>query len=225
MNLKSKNNTSVGAFTLVNDNTATTPSTSVNWYNISSFNDLATGLELLENEVKENTRQISYWDVYRFSDSVEDADDFAKKWVELANNHALVINTNFSGYSVGDVVIKTDDGNKIVVRGRQNGIFVPSSYENGVLTYQYMDAAPENPPQITIGSSQTALSCYSIQHPHPADESEYSFNAIEGIAPVIKFYIGSDDKEEVSVSYKMESSGNKYKLTNLPQLDCTIVVK
>ena len=57
MNLKSKNNSNISAFT-VDNSSYTSPITG--WQQIRDFNALTTDLALLENAVKDNTRSIQY---------------------------------------------------------------------------------------------------------------------------------------------------------------------
>lgn len=223
MNLKSKNNSNISAFTAENSS-YTSPV--IGWQAITDFNALTSDLALLENQIKQNTRSIQYWDVYRFSDSVESKEDFADKWAALANNHALVINANFDSYNIGDVVIKTDDGNQVTVGARQNGFFAPVSYENGVLKYEYRESNETSDVDITIGTGDNSvLSCYAIQHTHPESEASFSFSKISGVDPLIKFYTNDGEKEELSVSYKITSDDTQYTLSELPAVDAIIVVK
>lgn len=223
MNLKSKNNSNISAFT-VDNSSYTFPITG--WQQIRDFNTLTTDLALLENAVKDNTRSIQYWDVYRFSDSVDSEEDFADKWAALANNHALVINANFGSYKVGDVVIKTDDGNQITVDARQNGFFAPVEYKDGVLRYEYKQSTATDDVSITIGEEDNqALTYYSIRHEHSTEESSFSFDKVRDTDPFIKFYTNDSEKEEISVSYKITSTDTQYTLSELPSIDCLIVVK
>lgn len=220
MNIKNTSNINLSAFTATN---SASISPTIDWTAAKNAKQFVNNLKSLETLIKDNTRSIQYWDVYRFSDSVEDASDFATKWANLENNHSLVINADFDGYTVGDVVIKADDGNQITVKSRQNGIYQPKSYKDNVLTYGYISSVTDNDKEVSVSGFDVGTVTDKIYSAKlEPSNGECSFNAIEGIQPVIKLFL---DGEEVYSSYQIVLDNNKYKISDLPPVPLIVVVK
>lgn len=99
-------------------------------YSIFMFN-----FNILDNKVNYATRQLDYYDLYKFVGSVDSMDSYRVAYAKLANNRALAVVDNFDKFKAGDIILKNDFGEPIHIPTKQAGIFIPTYYEftNGKL--------------------------------------------------------------------------------------------
>lgn len=96
-------------------------------YTAADFQD---DMDFLDQKLNTAQRNINYWDIYKISASVTNADLFSTTWNSLTPNSAMIINTSMisvgdTTYNRGDVVLKDNDGNPILVKAENGGIFYP----------------------------------------------------------------------------------------------------
>jgi len=112
-------------------------------------------LTWLSKKLDITVRQWDYWDIYKFSGSVNSAEGFGTALAQLVPNHALVINTpyfeyNTVGYQRGDVVLKQDNGDLVHILSQSPGIYFPKTINQTELgavniTYGYATSLNELP--------------------------------------------------------------------------------
>ena len=108
--------------------------------NVKDLQTLNENLNWYAQQVVNAKRDIEYWDVYRFDGSVDSKEDFDSKYAALPNNHALVVNVDIDKYQTGDVIIKDNNGEQILVKSKQNGVFKPDTYDKNKKTLTYIYA-------------------------------------------------------------------------------------
>lgn len=202
----------------------------------SDVKDLQTlneNLNWYAQQIVNAKRDIEYWDVYRFDGSVDSKEDFDSKYAELPNNHALVVNVDIDKYQTGDVVIKDNNGEQILVKSKQNGIFKPDTYDKNkeTLTYVYTDSVSDNDRSIGIEISATdpfsIVNVYSVNAtPTRASitaNGNVTFAKNGDIKPFIKMFDKSG--EEVYACIDLTVSSNNYVISNIPPIVEKVVVK
>ena len=120
-------------------------------------------LDLLNTRINTIHKELSYWDLYRISHTITNADAFPSTISSLAVGNSAVINCdtfkyNNQTYHRGDVVVKISDSNEILVPALNTGVYkpydikpAPGGGNNYILHYQYTDQ-PELEPELPIGS-------------------------------------------------------------------------
>lgn len=113
---------------------------------------------ILEQRLNNITADISYWDIYKIKTQVTDKDDVDVVFNNLKLGESLVINTsgaidyvdankNSIALSRGDVLIKTSDGDAIVVKALTQGIYYPQAIiKNGnsyTINYAFSSVLPQ----------------------------------------------------------------------------------
>lgn len=89
---------------------------------------------ILNQKVNNVRRELTYWDVYHIKDRVNVSTELETKFSQLNNGESLVINTENSfndinnvTYSRGDVVVKTLQGEAVLIKALSGGIYYPSA--------------------------------------------------------------------------------------------------
>ena len=110
-------------------------------------------LELLNQRINAIHKELTYWDLYKLTASVENAEDLDAVFSSLSVGQSMVINcpTFTKGgveYSRGDVIVRTTDSQEIQIKALSTGLFYPSKLERSagntfILTYSYSQSAPD----------------------------------------------------------------------------------
>lgn len=200
--------------------------------NVKDLQTLNENLNWYAQQVVNAKRDIEYWDVYRFDGSIDSKEDFDSKYAALPNNHALVINVDIDKYRTGDVVIKDNNGEQILVKSKQNGIFQPKTYDKETLTYVYADSVSNDDKSIGIEISAadpaSIVNVYSVNEAFPAGASttanwSITFAKNENIKPFIKMF--NEEGEEIYACINLTVSSNNYVISNIPPIVKQVVVK
>ncbi len=116
-------------------------------------------LELLNNRINTIHKELSYWDLYKITHSIENETTFPSTISALAPGESAVINTpesfsyNGEQYRRGDVVVKLNDSQEILIKAQNTGVYIPKTVipsqegQSGTYTIVYEYAAavtPEN---------------------------------------------------------------------------------
>lgn len=103
-------------------------------------------LELLNQRLNAIHKELTYWDLYKLTASVDNAEDLESTFSGLSIGQSMVINCpTFSvggiQYSRGDVIVKTSDNEEIQIKALSTGLFYPyklSKIEgSNIYTLQY----------------------------------------------------------------------------------------
>ena len=201
--------------------------------NVKDLQTLNENLNWYAQQVVNAKRDIEYWDVYRFDGSVDSKEDFDSKYAALPNNHALVINVDTDKYKTGDVVIKDNNSEQILVKSKQNGIFKPDTYDKNkeTLTYVYANSVSDDDRSIGIEISAadpaSIVNVYSVNAtPTRASitvNGSVTFAKNGDIKPFIKMFDKSG--EEVYACIDLTVSSNNYIISNIPPIVEKVVVK
>lgn len=201
--------------------------------NVKDLQTLNENLNWYAQQVVNAKRDIEYWDVYRFDGSVDSKEDFDSKYAALPNNHALVVNVDIDKYQTGDVVIKDNNGEQILVKSKQNGIFKPDTYDKNkkTLTYVYADSVSDDDRSVKIEISAadpaSIINVYSVNAtPTRASitaNGSVTFIKNGDIKPFIKMFDKSG--EEVYACIDLTVSSNNYIISNIPPIVEKVVVK
>lgn len=201
--------------------------------NVKDLQTLNENLNWYAQQVVNAKRDIEYWDVYRFDGSVDSKEDFDSKYAALPNNHALVVNVDIDKYQTGDVVIKDNNGEQILVKSKQNGIFKPDTYDKNkkTLTYVYADSVSDDDRSVKIEISAadpaSIVNVYSVNAtPTRASitaNGSVTFIKNGDIKPFIKMFDKSG--EEVYACIDLTVSSNNYIISNIPPIVEKVVVK
>lgn len=201
--------------------------------NVKDLQTLNENLNWYAQQVVNAKRDIEYWDVYRFDGSIDSKEDFDSKYAALPNNHALVVNVDIDKYQTGDVVIKDNNGEQILVKSKQNGIFKPDVYDKNkkTLTYVYADSVSDDDRSVKIEISAadpaSIVNVYSVNAtPTRASitaNGSVTFAKNADIKPFIKMFDRSG--EEVYACIDLTVSSNNYVISNIPPIVEKVVVK
>ncbi len=193
----------------------------ISWYNwgnvIQTVNDpnyFLMNFDILDKKINYATRQLDYYDLYKFVGSVNSLDSYRIAYAGLANNRALAVTGDFGDYHVGDIILKDDYGEEIHILTKQAGIFVPTSYEydesNSKLILSYkvfsnlkeVETSSGNINYDANGNANISLDClvgeviYNIKEENNTDDDEtLTVTLVNSIYPNIKFY--NFDGEEI----------------------------
>lgn len=201
--------------------------------NVKDLQTLNENLNWYAQQVVNAKRDIEYWDVYRFDGSVDSKEDFDSKYAALPNNHALVINVDIDKYQTGDVVIKDNNGEQILVKSKQNGIFKPDTYDKNkeTLTYVYANSVSGDDRsrgiEISAADPASIINVYSVNAtPTRASiiaNGSVTFAKNGDIKPFIKMF--DKNGEEVYACIDLTVSSNNYIISNIPPIVEKVVVK
>lgn len=215
---------------------------------------------ILNQKVNNIRRELTYWDVYHIKDRVNVSTELETKFSQLNNGESLVINTENSfndinnvTYSRGDVVVKTLQGEAVLIKALSGGIYYPSAIigptgDNQAYTikYAFSSSVPasgsvENVPLgetgISAPAEQISFTGFTlpgnIRQPYNLTVTEPTATTVfkkilydnEVIQPIIKFFDASN--EELYIEYTLtDGSDNNYSLSGYPlPLVKTIIIK
>lgn len=187
----------------------------ISWYNwgnvIQTVNDpnyFLMNFDILDKKINYATRQLDYYDLYKFVGSVNSLDSYRIAYAGLANNRALAVTGDFGDYHVGDIILKNDYGEEIHILTKQAGIFVPTNYEYDdinsklILSYQVfsnlkeVESSSGNIHYDANGNADISLDClvgeviYNIKEENSDTLAgkELKVTLVQDIYPNIKFY-------------------------------------
>ena len=215
---------------------------------------------ILNQKINNVRRELTYWDVYHIKDRVNVSTELETKFSQLNNGESLVINTENSFndvnnvvYSRGDVVVKTLQGEAVLIKALSGGIYYPSAiigptgesqaytikyaFSSGVPASGSIENVPLGPTGIKAPVEQINFTGFelldNVRQPYnltfigPTGTTIFKKNLYNNdtIQPIIKFFDERD--EELYVEYTLtDGSDNNYSLSGYPlPLVKTIIIK
>lgn len=208
----------------------------------SNINEVA---NILSQRIHNIGQDLSYWDVYHIRASVESSDELNAQFAMLAPGESLVVNVSDTivydnnRLNRGDVIVKTLDGQALVVKALTQGIYYPAaiSHDTGnnryTIHYKYSNQMPQEDSSAEIQVNSTSLNEPAAQidltgfqdtvKQQPYNErydslsDTFSIPAIllqddKPLVPVIKFFINTTN-EEVYVDYILSYSPTEHMYT------------
>lgn len=180
-------------------------------------------LELINERINSIHKELTYWDLYKISASVNNASEFYSVFTSLAVGQSMVINCNTFyvndiAYHKGDVIVKINENQEIKIDSLSTGIYYPSKLTKDdqsntyLLNFTYAAGEPQE------GSSTGPQKEYSYPISMPKSNANiygqvsrsnpFTFKAIpdtEGgqdyIKPIIKIF--TEDNEEIAVDFTL----------------------
>lgn len=186
-------------------------------------------IEELETKLQEasTSRELTSWDLYRIKRVITKPETFAAELAALEPNTSAIVNCysfiyNGQRYYRGDMIIKDENGNLIRIEAENQGVWKPTSDENGNLEFQFDSDtnATNNNEAVTI-TPQTPRNIYGYEL-EPVNQT-VSFQLIADISPIIRFYNG--DGEEVYWDYQIDTETTPATIANIPACITTVVIK
>lgn len=154
-------------------------------------------LNLINGRLNAVHKELTYWDLYKISASVNSAEEFYSVFASLSIGQSMVINSNtFSingvDYHRGDVIVKISEDNEIKIDSIATGIYFPQelSHTEGTDTYEinyhYTSAVPsaggkevKNNKVSTDGAPNINLK-FNVESSNPENNSIYGIYS-EGV--------------------------------------------
>ena len=97
----------------------------------ASAEDIMKNIEYLYQKMKQCTRNVTYFDLYKISTIITQDSEFESKINALEPYSTAIINTNITTaketYSPGDMIVKNIDGTTSTIFAQRGGIFYPKS--------------------------------------------------------------------------------------------------
>ena len=216
----------------------------------NTFADIKTSeysksLQAINERINTLHKQLTYWDLYHITQVVNNKDELGIKFTALHNGESLVINTNESfqsndqWYSRGDVVLKLDNGEQLLIKSQNSGYYYPASvsYDNKlkslIIKYNFNSAAPSvgtsttnsdvpyEKMEYTVAIGDASIQgAYSLFQQYTAAVSIQKVKSIINnnevvVQPVIKFFLKTDDSyEEIYLDYQRVESNDDYTITS-----------
>lgn len=225
----------------------------------NNVSKISANLHFLNDRLNLATFKLDYWDIYKFQYSLIDKEQFDIIWAKLLPNTSMIINTTNSfdhknvTYNPGDVLVKTDRGERVHIRNKQSGIFYPQKFtydsitKDGQITYGYARSFNEiisnnklsdkiewtevnGKPQGKIKFSDAggmATQSYSLIRVPNNRQVTFPRAAFEGqlLTPSVKFY--TDENEEVFCNLYISDNSISGIITvsNIPSIVTKVVIK
>ena len=123
---------------------------------IRSLSELKDYIEYIQGKIQLATKELTYWDIYKLSSTVEKSSDFNKMVNELLPNTSLVINCNrfiwnSVEYNTGDIVIKLESGELLHVLNNNAGVYIPKwDNTNKQLKYEFSNTPSSSAASIKL---------------------------------------------------------------------------
>ena len=121
-------------------------------------------LRYLDAKLSAVRKTFTFWDAYNIRESASSQSEFIQKYASLPNNSSLIINTpgeftlNHKTYNRGDIVIKDNYSNELLVKSQQSGVYKPVSIEtegtNLILSFKYEESGSSEPAQIKMSNTE-----------------------------------------------------------------------
>ena len=170
-------------------------------------------LNLLNERINIIHKELSYWDLYRITDSVLTEESFPAVISGLAVGNSAVINCdtftyNNQRYHRGDVIVKINDSEELWIKSINAGSFMPTGFskdESGLYTlefkYQEGEGVATTVSGLQIASEGNSIYGYSYEKDNLGTEHfpiEYLGTGTDAspIKPVVKSFILSDNGYE-----------------------------
>lgn len=104
--------------------------------NANSREDVQKNINYLYSKVKQVSKNLTFWDLYKISSVVTDKKDLQSISNALLPFTSAIINTptafvDGDTYAVGDIVVKHQDGTTEHIRAERGGIFFPQKITRG----------------------------------------------------------------------------------------------
>ena len=127
----------------------------------SAIYQLNDNLVAIDNHLYALRKELSYWNLYQISYSVDKTDDFSTILSSLAPGEALIINfdglLSYGGieYKRGDVIIRLSNGEYVTIEGSVAGFYYPAAISRAAsektytLEYKYHQGIAPNPETAT----------------------------------------------------------------------------
>ena len=188
-------------------------------------------LELINERINSIHKELTYWDLYKISASVNNASEFYSVFTSLAVGQSMVINcstfyVNNIAYHKGDVIVKINENQEIKIDSLSTGIYYPSKLTKDdqsntyLLNFTYAAGEPQE------GSSTGPQKEYSYPLSMPENNANiygqvskldrFTFEAIPDIVggidyikPIIKIF--TEDNEEIAVDFTLSANTKNYK--------------
>ena len=89
-------------------------------------------INYLYKKMDQCTRNVTYFDLYKFSTIIEDSSQLQAQVNALLPYTSAIVNTNIETsdgmrYAPGDIIVKNNDGSSDLIKAQRGGIFYPSS--------------------------------------------------------------------------------------------------
>lgn len=193
---------------------------------LASINDAKSyiaALQQLDTKIDQQIKQITYYDIMKFSQIVSRSDEFDEKVAQLLPNEALIINSDSfqidsDEYARGDIVVLDNNQVQHHIKAQAAGYFYPSKLEKKVdgsfnLTFTYAENLPDGGTQTispNTGVWQTNGPSNTIAFSGLVDEASQNIygNEVSTDAPVESPHI------------TLDKVGNTYTLT-IPSYSAT----
>lgn len=242
MNIKKKNSKTLSnmATDLFNQNVK-----SYNTFANTKVSEYSKSLQAINERINTLHKQLTYWDLYHITQVVNNKDELGIKFTALHNGESLVINTsetfqsNDQWYSRGDVVLKLDNGEQLLIKSQNSGYYYPSelTYDEAtkslVVKYKFDNAKPKTGSnaagdgsyekmeyQVNI-NNDSIQGAYNVFEVFAAAITLNKVNSIingekEEVKPIIKFFLKTGDTyEEIYMDYICTENGNSYQITSV----------
>ena len=141
---------------------------------ISTDGDYKDYMQYLDAKLSSIRKTATFWDAYNIREAATDQNDFINKYSKLPNNSSLIINCGSftignTTYERGSVVLKDFYGNQNIIKGKQNGLYVPSSIsiddsKNLKLSFSYQETADQQTKDLIVENYNVNLDNTSIYH-------------------------------------------------------------
>lgn len=202
-------------------------------------------LQAINERINTLHKQLTYWDLYHITQVVNNKDELGIKFTALHNGESLVINTNESfqsndqWYSRGDVVLKLDNGEQLLIKSQNSGYYYPASikYDDDlkslIIKYNFNNAAPINGKSTTESDTPYTIMEHTVEIGSASIQGAYSIfqeytsavqvNKVKSIIngnevvvqPVVKFFLKTDNSyEEIYLDFNRVESTDLYTYTS-----------
>lgn len=110
--------------------------------NANSREDIQKNINYLYSKVKQVSKNLTFWDLYKISSVVTDKKDLQPISNALLPFTSAIINTpsafvDGDTYAVGDIIVKNQDGTTEHIRAERGGIFFPQKITRDSNSYNY----------------------------------------------------------------------------------------
>jgi len=208
--------------------------------NKETFNS---NLDLLNKRINAIHKELTYWDLYKITTSVNNSSELEGVVAALAPGEACLINTGSftlqnDSYSRGDVIVKLISNELVKVPSVNNGIYYPAKIEKEnelyKLTYYYSTVIPQKQSGPEVGLNQEAEMTRTIVFKDLSEatgayiygqylvisSNEVRFDQVfmneELVYPVIKFFFynsTSGSREEIGLDYTVTVENSQWVVT------------
>ena len=164
---------------------------------INTDGDYKNYMQYLDAKLSSIRKTATFWDAYNIREAATDQNDFINKYSKLPNNSSLIINCGSftignTTYERGSVVLKDFYGNQNIIKGKQNGLYVPNSIsidnsKNLKLSFSYQETADQQTKDLVVENYNVNLDNTSIYN------DTFSTTAHQAWAMNIKLKLDKDN--------------------------------